>query len=799
MTRDQGSRRVKRSARGARAPRTRAWVLTAVMLCAAAFGSAPALASVLFSDSFNRSAGAQCGTANDPANPNYSLGMSDSAFGGTGSKGYIGLKGTGFCNVVGATIENNSVLNASNYYGGGGFEVSATSTCCTSSTNVGQDLNIQASILVPMQASPGDRGVYACDVDATTANIYFRSRNAYTGDGVRGGSASGFRVELDSFGEVRVAPKNTTTPVIPDGIVARSARRAAFNASAFHTMLVSVQGSSPATLRVVLDNQLQVFKTWDGLLVTTISLPAVSGTNSGATGVEFESDPRGFMAGQRVDNYIVSTAAPVIPCTGTGACDDGNPCTVNDTCSNSDCSGIPLDCSNLDDQCNAGMCDPSTGGCATLPVKNGQTCADGNPNSSNDQCTCGICLGTCQNPTAEICDGVDNDCNGQVDDGNPGGGAACNTGLLGVCAAGTTACSGGALVCNGNQAPSAEVCDGVDNDCNAQVDDGNPGGGAACNTGLLGVCSAGTTACSGGALVCNGNQAPSAEVCDGLDNDCNGQADDGSVCQVPTETPSATPTSTPTASATASLTPTQTPTLTRTRTPTATRTPVPTRTPTPTLPPCVLDGVLNRGEQCDDGNAVNGDGCDNNCNYELIPGNGASRGVNDKRSCLVEWAVVNPNNTPALDRGGRPNGIQTCHNNDPTCDFGTEATACGFRVVACLNNLDPNLPTCPQIGVADAIRIVLPRQSYDPANSASLVAALQDLRDWRTGTSGLQLPVVDTQIGVCTAPFTIRVPLRQRGTWTGAGRVNLATVSKSYVNSPQLVLDVDGLTLICAP
>jgi hypothetical protein len=93
-----------------------------------------------------------------------------------------------------------------------------------------------------------------------------------------------------------------------------------------------------------------------------------------------------------------------------------------------------------------------------------------------------------------------------VDNGNPGGGVACNTGKLGICAAGTTACVGGAITCVQNQQPSAEVCNGLDDDCNGVVDNGNPGGGVACNTGKPGICAAGTTACVGGAIACEPNQ-----------------------------------------------------------------------------------------------------------------------------------------------------------------------------------------------------------------------------------------------------------------------------------------------------
>ncbi|MFT3769319.1 MAG: LamG domain-containing protein [Minicystis sp.] len=88
-------------------------------------------------------------------------------------------------------------------------------------------------------------------------------------------------------------------------------------------------------------------------------------------------------------------------------------------------------------------------------------------------------------------------------------------------------CSGGQLSCAQNKQPSAEICDGLDNDCNGVADDGNPGGGLACSTGKPGVCAAGTTACSGGAISCVQNQQAKAEVCDGLDNNCDGNIDEG--------------------------------------------------------------------------------------------------------------------------------------------------------------------------------------------------------------------------------------------------------------------------------
>lgn len=180
------------------------------------------------------------------------------------------------------------------------------------------------------------------------------------------------------------------------------------------------------------------------------------------------------------------------------------------------CDGVDNNCSGAVDEGNPG----GGGSCSTGQVG---VCAAGTL-----QCVSGalVCVQNV-NPSAEVCDGLDNNCNGAVDDGNPGGGIPCNTGQVGVCSAGITQCVSGALVCVQNVNPSAEVCDGLDNNCNGAVDEGNPGGGIACNTGMPGVCAAGTTQCVSGALVCVQNQSASGEVCDGLDNNCNGAVDDG--------------------------------------------------------------------------------------------------------------------------------------------------------------------------------------------------------------------------------------------------------------------------------
>jgi hypothetical protein len=44
------------------------------------------------------------------------------------------------------------------------------------------------------------------------------------------------------------------------------------------------------------------------------------------------------------------------------------------------------------------------------------------------------------------------------------------------------------------------------------------------------------------------------------------------------------------------------------------------------------------------------------------------------------FATDNPHNSPATDEQGRPHFIQTCRNNDPSCDFGADPDACEFHV-----------------------------------------------------------------------------------------------------------------------
>jgi hypothetical protein len=129
----------------------------------------------------------------------------------------------------------------------------------------------------------------------------------------------------------------------------------------------------------------------------------------------------------------------------------------------------------------------------------------------------------------ETCNGADDDCDGRIDEGDPGGGQGCGTVLMGPCQIGRTVCLGGRLDCQPSVQAIPEQCNGVDDDCDGQTDEGDPGGGAPCRTEGRGVCQLGTLACAGNVLACEPTNPPAPETCDGRDEDCDGQTDEGPI------------------------------------------------------------------------------------------------------------------------------------------------------------------------------------------------------------------------------------------------------------------------------
>jgi len=237
-------------------------------------------------------------------------------------------------------------------------------------------------------------------------------------------------------------------------------------------------------------------------------------------------------------------------------CDDLNPM-IN--------PNVPETCDNLDNNCNAAIdeglqlnqyyldADGDGFGDAENIL---ETCSSTPPAgyvTDSLDCNDGEALA---NPDfAEVCDGVDNDCNGIVDDGiqiftyyldndSDGFGAAATS--VDTCQ--SFAIAGyvdNALDCNDDDATinpdSPEVCDAIDNDCNGRADDGltqnryyldADADGYGDPLILAETCiDTPPTGFVSNALDCNDSDARlnplAAEVCDGIDNDCNGLADDG--------------------------------------------------------------------------------------------------------------------------------------------------------------------------------------------------------------------------------------------------------------------------------
>ncbi len=156
-------------------------------------------------------------------------------------------------------------------------------------------------------------------------------------------------------------------------------------------------------------------------------------------------------------SVIAVTAGFVVACGRTG---DTGCFSVN--CDPDDDAGALRDGPIVGDECTVGI-----GHC----LGHGHIVSDG---QSRGGTRCDAVAGT---PSPETCDGIDNDCDGAIDNGFPVG-AKCAVGLgwcrreaVEICRA-----DGSGTVCDATPGPPfpEEHCNGLDDDCDGIVDNGNP-------------------------------------------------------------------------------------------------------------------------------------------------------------------------------------------------------------------------------------------------------------------------------------------------------------------------------------
>ncbi|MEW6441951.1 MAG: PKD domain-containing protein [bacterium] len=210
----------------------------------------------------------------------------------------------------------------------------------------------------------------------------------------------------------------------------------------------------------------------------------------------------------------------VCAATGQSTCQAG---ALVDTCEPGDPTGADDDCNGVDENCNGAADENFTptptscgvGECSSTGVL---SCENGLP--LND-CMPGI-------PAEEVCDGRDNNCDGQTDEGvlstyyldlDGDGYGDPDPGLTVEACAPPPAYVENATDCNDSEAlvnpGAAETCNGIDDNCDAEVDEGFDEDGD------------GYTSCQGDCADDDPATHPgTAESCDdGEDNDCDGLVD----------------------------------------------------------------------------------------------------------------------------------------------------------------------------------------------------------------------------------------------------------------------------------
>jgi large repetitive protein len=166
-------------------------------------------------------------------------------------------------------------------------------------------------------------------------------------------------------------------------------------------------------------------------------------------------------------------------------------------------------------------------------------------NYVNDSTDCNDLDSLIHPGATDICDGIDNNCDGYVDNGstftfyldsdNDGYGLASSF-ITGDCTpppgyvSNNTDCDDNNVFIYPN---ATELCNNLDDNCNSLFDENFPLKGTPCDGTDSDNCTNGTWSCSsdGHGLECiNENQVNIIEICDGIDNDCDSEIDEGTLC-----------------------------------------------------------------------------------------------------------------------------------------------------------------------------------------------------------------------------------------------------------------------------
>jgi hypothetical protein len=157
----------------------------------------------------------------------------------------------------------------------------------------------------------------------------------------------------------------------------------------------------------------------------------------------------------------------------------------------------------------------------------------------------GECVGQVLPMETEVCNGLDDDCDGKIDEDTASTSCMVNN-AQGACATGMLTCSGGIARCEGMTDPQVETCDTSDNDCDGKIDEGTdelsyPKGTLGCTSAdnvtwnCMGVCKPGKRSCTNGKLADSAEPiVPQSDGCTttgtAADDDCDGAIDEECTC-----------------------------------------------------------------------------------------------------------------------------------------------------------------------------------------------------------------------------------------------------------------------------